>query len=102
MKYRNKRLLEVARGQSCMLQIPGVCNGNNETVVACHSNQLAHGKGMGTKAHDCFVAWGCSACHAAIDSGSQLSYEQKKDYWQRGHELTLLAMFEAGMLEVVK
>lgn len=49
------------------MQIPGVCNANPETVVLCHSNQLADGKGMGLKAPDTEGCFGCSACHDVLD-----------------------------------
>ncbi len=38
----------------------------DETVVACHSNQIEDGHGIGIKAHD-IVAFLCSECHAQID-----------------------------------
>ena len=74
-----------------MIQIPNICNGNPETTVAAHSNELRHGKGMGIKAHDCFIAWACNSCHAEIDQG-KMDKETKQYYWQRGFERTLLAM----------
>ena len=67
--YRNRTLLDMARGRKCLLRIPGVCNYNPETTVACHSNQSKHGKGAGLKAQDCFVVNGCSSCHAWLDQG---------------------------------
>jgi hypothetical protein len=98
--YRSKRLLDAARGQNCTLRIPGICNGNSETTVAAHSNQIMHGKGMGIKAHDCFAAWACSSCHAEIDQGSKLSRQQKDEYWQAGFERTILQMFLLGIIAV--
>lgn len=56
-----------ARGQDCMLQILGVCNGDSSTVVLCHSNSLADGKGMGLKAPDTAACFGCSDCHDVLD-----------------------------------
>jgi hypothetical protein len=56
-----------ARGQECTLQILGVCNGEPETVVLCHSNSLADGKGMGLKAPDTAACFGCSSCHDILD-----------------------------------
>lgn len=98
--YRSPKLLKAAKGQECMIQIPGVCNGNPETVVAAHSNWYEHGKGGALKAHDIFHAWACSACHSAIDQGKDLGYEEKKEYWQRGFERTLLALLDKGILGV--
>jgi hypothetical protein len=98
--FRSQRLLNQARGQSCTLNIPSVCNGNPETTVAAHSNQLRHGKGMGIKAHDCYIAWACSNCHAEIDQGNKLSRQEKIEYWQIGFEKTILQMFLRGMIVV--
>jgi len=98
--YRSKRLLDAARGQECMVRIPNVCNNNPETVVAAHSNQLKHGKGGGLKAHDCYVAWACYACHAELDQG-KMRYEQKCEYWQAGFERTILQMFLQGIVKVI-
>lgn len=98
--FRSKRLLDSARGQQCQIQIEGVCNGNSETVVAAHSNNLRHGKGMGIKAHDCFGAWACNNCHAEIDQGSKLSRQEKDEYWQLGFERTILQMFLLGIIKV--
>lgn len=56
-----------ARGQECTLQMLGVCNGQSETVVLCHSNSLADGKGMGLKAPDTAACFGCSCCHDVLD-----------------------------------
>ena len=97
--YRSNKLLKAAKGQSCMVQIPNICNGNNETTVAAHSNQLTHGKGMGIKARDCFIAWCCSSCHAEIDQG-KMSKVERNFYWQQGFERTLLAMFMLGIVLV--
>lgn len=58
---------KAARGQECTLQLLGVCNGDRDTVVLCHSNSLAHGKGMGLKAPDEKACFGCSACHDVLD-----------------------------------
>lgn len=82
-----------------MVRIPNVCTNNFETVVAAHSNQLKHGKGGGLKAHDCYIAWACYACHAELDQG-KMRYEQKCDYWQAGFERTILQMFLLGIVKV--
>lgn len=54
-----------AQGQQCQVRVPGVCNGNPETVVLAHMN----GGGMGAKAHDIHGAFACSSCHAWLDGG---------------------------------
>ena len=63
---RSKKIRDAARGQACTLRFP-VCNQNTETVVLCHSNRGADGKGMGIKSSDDRAAFGCSACHDVLD-----------------------------------
>jgi hypothetical protein len=67
--HRNRRLLDLARGMPCLLQVPGVCNGRTDTTVACHSNLGIHGKAGARKADDFWSCWGCSACHHWLDRG---------------------------------
>jgi len=101
MMFRSPALLKLARGAPCLLQIPGICRGNVETVVACHGNWAEHGKGVGLKAHDCFIAFGCEDCHAAIDNRRQyLEKDDRRYYWQRGFERTILWLFENSKLKV--
>ena len=57
------KLRESAKGQHCMVRLPGVCNGNPETTVLAHLN----GGGMGMKQSDLLGAFACSACHDAVD-----------------------------------
>ena len=63
-RHESKKLRDSARGQECMVRIPGVCNHNPETTVLAHLN----GGGMGTKTSDLFGAFCCSDCHSEIDS----------------------------------
>ncbi|QKQ51100.1 DUF1364 family protein [Achromobacter denitrificans] len=56
--YRNPALLALAKGMPCKIRVPGVCCGDRQTVVACHSNQSRHGKAGWLKAHDWATAWG--------------------------------------------
>lgn len=66
---RNPALLAMARGQRCLLQVPGVCRPDPTTTVACHSNQSAHGKAGARKADDQWHVYGCAACHRWLDQG---------------------------------
>jgi hypothetical protein len=76
------------------------CGADDNTIVAAHSNQSRHGKGMSIKAHDCFIAFLCNRCHYEIDQGSKLSKEERIDLWQRAHEATLLHLFQTKRLVV--
>ena len=67
MKKPNLR--KEAKGRNCMIRIPGICKIDRETVVLCHlNNKRLFGVGTGQKVPDLFGAWGCRACHDAVDS----------------------------------
>jgi len=76
--------LAACRGEPCYLQIPGVCRGECErdSVVPCHANRSAYGKGMGIKAHDIYTVPGCFRCHACLDSGFSLTSDEKRATWE--------------------
>lgn len=82
----DKAMLAACRGQQCWLAIPGVCRGDIATVVPCHSNQGAHGKGMGLKARDEFTVPGCAHCHTELDQGRLFSREEKRALWNGAFE----------------
>lgn len=63
--FRSRKVLDHARGQRCTLRFPFICNGNPETVVSCHIRD--DHKGMGIKASDSSIAFGCSSCHRYLD-----------------------------------
>lgn len=90
-----------ARGQQCQVRIDGVCNHNSDTVVAAHANWLEYGKGMGIKAHDCYIAWACSSCHTEIDQGQRFSKQEKMELWRTGFERTILQMFLQDIIKVM-
>lgn len=97
MTYRNKALLQAAR----LAPICFCCERTNDgSVVACHSNSLADGKGTGHKAHDHAVFFGCSSCHAKYDRGS-LPREVKREMFALAHKKTIGWLFESGIIDVV-
>lgn len=61
----NRRNL--ARGKPCQIRLVGICNGDNSTTVLCHFRLMGL-SGMGMKSPDWLGAWGCSACHAYVDT----------------------------------
>lgn len=73
---RNAALLAMARGQRCLLQVPGVCRPDPATTVACHSNQSVHGKAGGRKADDQWHVHGCAPCHRWLDQGPASAAEK--------------------------
>jgi hypothetical protein len=60
-------LRDYARGQTCQVRLPNVCNHNPETVVLAHF-RLVGIAGIGMKAPDLIAAWCCSSCHAYVDT----------------------------------
>ena len=59
------KIRQSAKGESCSLRIPTVCNFNPETTVLAHLNTKF--KGIGLKSPDLFAVYACSNCHDAID-----------------------------------
>jgi hypothetical protein len=90
--YRNKKLLELARGQSCV-----ECGVNDGTIVAAHSNT---GKGMGIKASDATIMFLCHSCHFEYDQGKMMSKGEKLDFQFRNNAKTLRFLLEEGYLNV--
>ncbi len=68
-------LTKAARGRDCLVRLPGICNGNSETVVLAHY-RLAGICGTSIKPHDLIGAWACSACHNEIDRKTRLMDHQ--------------------------
>lgn len=60
-------LRQLARGQTCQIRLPGICNYNPETTVLAHYRLLGL-SGMGFKNYDLIAAWACSNCHAYVDT----------------------------------
>jgi hypothetical protein len=59
-------LRRLARGKPCMVRLPGICNGREETTVLAHY-RLSGVSGIGYKPPDLCGAWACSDCHYMID-----------------------------------
>ena len=66
-RHSQRAVTSLARGKDCQIRLPGICNFNPETTVPCHLRQTGL-TGLGYIAESIFVAWGCSACHAHVDS----------------------------------
>jgi hypothetical protein len=95
--YINKKIRQSANGRVCQFKVPGVCNGNSETVVWVHSDQQRHGKGTGIKAHDVFGAYGCTACHDWYAGGAERDF--KREVFQLAHERSLVILVQSGILK---
>lgn len=62
MTYRSRAFLDLCRDRPC-----ANCGADDGTIVPAHRN---HGKGMGFKATDAWVAPLCLKCHKLYDSGA--------------------------------
>jgi Protein of unknown function (DUF1364) len=92
-------LREAARGQICLIRVPGVCSFNPEETVLCHY-RLSDLCGMGLKPIDIIGAWGCSPCHAAVDGRIKtgFSHEALRLMHAEGMARTLAALVKQGKL----
>lgn len=97
MTYRNRKLLDLAKGQRCVM-----CGADDGTVVSAHSNLGEHGKGFAIKADDCMVAWLCYRCHTEYDQGHKMTKEQKRDFILTAIAKTVREMWIKGLIEVAK
>jgi hypothetical protein len=92
-----------AKQEACTIRIPGVCNNDPATVVWCHENSYAAGKGMGLKAKDEHGAYGCCACHAVYDGQAPrppgLTKEDVDTYFARGKHVSRLILQQKGLLK---
>lgn len=91
------KLRKSAKGQSCTFQIPGICNHNPETTVLCHLPSDV--KGGATKSDDFHAAFGCSACHDAIDL-HWLTKHEELFFSLRALQRTLRIWVKAGLIVV--
>ena len=66
------KLTKSAKGQECLVRIPGHCNFDPATTVLCH----LPGGGIARKQHDIHAAFGCSGCHDALDGRVKTRYSQ--------------------------
>jgi hypothetical protein len=92
------KLRKSARGRECQVRIPGVCNGNPETVVLAHLG----GGGMGMKRHDIHGAYCCSSCHDAVDGRMNTGLDQRDrlDLWHmQGVIRTQEIMLREGLIK---
>lgn len=91
--FRSPKLLKGANGEPCVL-----CQSVG-TTVAAHSNSQEHGRGMGHKAPDYYVAYVCQRCHDLIDGRSGgLSKDEKRELWLRAFVRTVSLWFERGIV----
>jgi len=85
-----------------MFEFVGICNYDPETSVWAHSNEYKHGKGKGLKAHDCFGAIACYACHTEYDNGTTMTREQKQIAFENAKDATILWLWQNEIIGVLR
>jgi hypothetical protein len=73
------------------------CGADDGTVCGAHPNTGAAGKGMAIKADDHLAAALCHRCHAMIDQGSALTYEQRVSLQLAAHLKTVALLVLRGL-----
>ena len=96
-RYKSKRLTDSARGRECTMRAPNICNFNPETVVFCHVSTVGM-SGIGTKNHDFFGFYGCSACHDWYDKRNNFDGLVRDRYALDAVCETQGIMFSEGLL----
>lgn len=100
---RSARIREAARGQSCTVRIPGVCNNAGETTILAHFSYAS--SGMGTKPSDlASAAFCCFGCHEIVDRRAKRPHGvlQEDIEWckARGMAETIARLVEMGIVTI--
>ena len=81
-------------------QFPG-CPGCPDVQVS-HSNQSRDGRGMGMKAYPWRIAAIGAKHHVEIDSGKNLTREERIELWEAAHRSTIGLLFERGHVRPIQ
>ncbi len=102
MSYRVKmsKITDSAKNEECLIRLDGICNFDNSTTVFCHIG----GGGMGAKMPDSEGAYGCSACHDAVDFRVQteLSRSYLRLYHHEGAMRTRKKLIDKGLILIAE
>lgn len=92
---------ESARGELCLMRLPGVCTFGPDTVIWSHCRFGAGGKGKSLKAVDLAGAYTCTACDAVYDGQLQrpagMTRAEVDEAWAHAHYRSLVRLIERGL-----
>jgi hypothetical protein len=97
MKYQMPTPSDQKKLFAAVATLPCQVCGRDGVQVA-HSNQSRDGKGMSLKSYPWRVAAICPACHVEIDSGKNLSRQERIDTWEQAHRSTIGELFARGLV----
>ena len=98
MIYRSPALRKSAKGETCTLQIVGVCNHNPETTVLAHLPDES--KGMGRKSDDFVACFACSSCHDYVDRRVKNDPYNCEWFMRRAQNRTWRRWIELGLIKL--
>jgi hypothetical protein len=92
------KIRKSAKGQDCLVRIPGVCNFNNETTVLAH---ISSGL-VARKSCDIHASYCCSSCHDVIDGRRNTEYTRSEiqTMFYDGMVRTQLILIEKGLIKI--
>lgn len=100
--FRSKALRQSARGEDCLVRIPGACPFNPEMTIWSHYRGSAGGKGLGLKSDDLNGAYCCTVCDAIYDGQRPppkgMTMEEVKLCWHEGHVRSIIRAREKGVI----
>lgn len=98
---RDQRIRDSARGEECLVRIPGVCRGGTEHTIWSHAPLGAAGKGGAIKSLDLCGAYCCTACDEVIDGQAKppAGYTRAMAMldWFMGHMRSLVRLRQKGL-----
>jgi hypothetical protein len=96
-----QKIRDSARGEDCLVRIPGICSGDPTHTIWSHAPLGAAGKGRGIKALDLAGSYCCVECDAAIDGQRPLpaGYDRAQALldWMFGHLRSLVRLRQKGL-----
>ena len=95
--HKSNKLRQSAKGESCTMNVAGICSYNPETVVLAHIN--TEGSAMGAKTDDYSAVFACQDCHSWLDQNKG-SEEDRLYYTCRALVRTWKRWIEMGLVKV--
>ena len=96
------KLRQSARGEDCLVRIPGICTHDPSTVILSHARWGSAGRGKSIKALDLASAYCCVACDSVYDGQTKpppgMTRAEVDADWCQGHFRTLVRMRDKGLI----